>query len=374
MLAASRSRMRATRGLYAACVGLLWSATFALAGGTPEGQYAVTLVDQAHYQYIHSNTVSNPLYTHNGHNKGWGGAQHDPCRNSILNEFQASGWNANLHQFTFWLFFSGQNVIAEKLGTTQPSKIYILGAHYDSADNPGADDDASGVAALLEIAGIIADWDSACTIRLCAFDKEELGLLGSAAYADDVADQDITGMIALDMIAYRDGSGNTARIYGRTTSNPVKLPLAQALSDYAGITATIGGQLDASDHASFEAIGKPACCLIEYNYEGNPHYHTSTDSCDTPNYLDYSYAVQLTKGTLGWLVDAAGIQPPHPVGDLNCDYLVDFGDINPFVLALTSPAAYATTYPDCDILNGDINGDGAVDFGDINPFIALLTR
>lgn len=48
MLAASRSRMRATRGLCAACVGLLWSATFALAGGTPEGQYALTLVDLAH--------------------------------------------------------------------------------------------------------------------------------------------------------------------------------------------------------------------------------------------------------------------------------------------------------------------------------------
>ena len=374
MLAESRSRMRATRGLYAACVGLLWSATFALAGGTPEGQYAVSYVDQAGYQYIHSNTVSDPLYTHNGHNKGWGGAQHDPCRNSILNKFQAYGWNASLHEFTFWLIFNGQNVIAEKVGTSQPSKIYILGAHYDSADNPGADDDASGVAALLEIAGIIADWDSACTIRLCAFDKEELGLLGSAAYADDVADQDIAGMIALDMIAYRDGSGNTARIYGRTTSNPVKLPLAQALSDYAGITATIGGQLDASDHASFEAVGKPACCLIEYNYEGNPHYHTSTDSCDTANYLDYSYAVQLTKGALGWLVDAAGIQPPYQLGDMNCDFAFDFRDINPFVLALSSPAAYVTTYPDCDIMNGDINGDGVVDFGDINPFIALLTR
>lgn len=78
--------------------------------------------------------MSNPLYTHNGHNKGWGGAQHDPCRDSILNEFQDSGWNAGLHQFTFWLFFSGQNVIAEKLGTTQPSKIYILGAHHDFGD------------------------------------------------------------------------------------------------------------------------------------------------------------------------------------------------------------------------------------------------
>jgi hypothetical protein len=60
-------------------------------------------------------------------------------------------------------------------------------------------------------------------------------------------------------------------------------------------------------------------------------------------------------------------------GDLNCDGSVNFGDINPYVLALTDPAAYGTTFPACDVLNADINGDGAVDFGDINPFVALLT-
>jgi hypothetical protein len=60
-------------------------------------------------------------------------------------------------------------------------------------------------------------------------------------------------------------------------------------------------------------------------------------------------------------------------GDLNCDGAVDFGDINPFVLALSSPAAYEAAYPDCDLFHGDIDGDGALDFGDINPFVVLLT-
>ena len=72
-----------------------------------------------------------------------------------------------------------------------------------------------------------------------------------------------------------------------------------------------------------------------------------------------------------WAADPNGC--PYEVGDLNCDGTVDFGDINPFVLALTNPGVYATTYPDCDINLGDINGDGSVDFGDINPFVALLT-
>jgi hypothetical protein len=59
-------------------------------------------------------------------------------------------------------------------------------------------------------------------------------------------------------------------------------------------------------------------------------------------------------------------------GDLNCDGVVDFDDINPFVLALSDPAAYAAAYPTCNILTGDCDQNGQVDFDDINPFVALL--
>jgi hypothetical protein len=73
-------------------------------------------------------------------------------------------------------------------------------------------------------------------------------------------------------------------------------------------------------------------------------------------------------------LESIGVQstPVHP-GDLNCDNLVDFSDINPFVLILSNPAAWQQTYPGCPQLNGDIDGDGTVGFGDINPFVALLT-
>jgi hypothetical protein len=63
---------------------------------------------------------------------------------------------------------------------------------------------------------------------------------------------------------------------------------------------------------------------------------------------------------------------PTP-GDLNCDGVVDFDDINPFVLALSDPTGYYAAYPLCNWLNGDCNGDGLVDFDDINPFVALLS-
>lgn len=60
------------------------------------------------------------------------------------------------------------------------------------------------------------------------------------------------------------------------------------------------------------------------------------------------------------------------IGDMNCDGEVDFGDINPFVLALTDPAGYAVQFPDCSVFNADITGDGKVNFEDINPFVDLL--
>jgi hypothetical protein len=63
---------------------------------------------------------------------------------------------------------------------------------------------------------------------------------------------------------------------------------------------------------------------------------------------------------------------PTP-GDLNCDGVVNFDDIDPFVLALSDPNGYEQQYPDCNILAGDCNDDGYVDFGDINPFVAILS-
>jgi hypothetical protein len=63
-----------------------------------------------------------------------------------------------------------------------------------------------------------------------------------------------------------------------------------------------------------------------------------------------------------------------PLGDLDCDGIVGFLDINPFVLALSNPDAYAAAFPNCNRAAADCNSDGAVDFGDINSFVALLAE
>lgn len=75
-----------------------------------------------------------------------------------------------------------------------------------------------------------------------------------------------------------------------------------------------------------------------------------------------------------WAVTGAGSAICR--GDLNCDGVIDFGDINPFILALSNWPQWLQTYPDCPPQNADVNADGiyggAQGFGDINPFISLL--
>ena len=111
--------------------------------------------------------------------------------------------------------------------------------------------------------------------------------------------------------------------------------------------------------------------------------------CDLSAYADNKPAVYVrwTMGTTdtawrfcGWNIDDVKVLaadweacPEYSPGDLNCDSTVDFGDINPFILVLSNPAAYVATYPGCDLSLADISGDGNVDFGDIYPFVALLT-
>ncbi len=63
----------------------------------------------------------------------------------------------------------------------------------------------------------------------------------------------------------------------------------------------------------------------------------------------------------------------YAIGDLNCDGLINAFDIDPFVLALTSPESYAQSFPHCNYMLADINGDGMVNSFDIDPFVILLT-
>jgi len=273
----------------------------------------VSLVSRTHY----SDFMDKTLFTHNGHSRRAGtGAEHDKARDNIHAYLSGlSGVNSSIVRWTYGAV-SGDNVVGELRGLTNPNKVLIIGSHYDSVGNPGADDNASGTAGVLEAARVLSQFRFDFTIRFIAFDCEELGLYGSAAYAQNARNsaEDIVGMVSLDMIAYNDKGANQAFIYGRDTSDPIKNSLKEAIDRFGnGISATLKGSFDASDHAPFEWNGYQACLLIE-DYRNNPYYHTQLDSFDSPGYLDFDYATNLTRSTVGWAAGLAGVQAvPEPL-------------------------------------------------------------
>ena len=267
------------------------------------------VVDQVS-QTTYTHYLDDLLYTHLGDNRGSSGPEHDLARGNILDHFTGLGLDTGLDAFSYdgGTYY---NVVGVQTGLTRPDDIYIVGAHYDSVSNPGADDNASGTAGVMEAARVLSQYAFEATIIYIAFDLEELGLLGSIAYAADHSGDNILGMVSLDMIAYNHNGGNAARIYGRDASTPVKYDLRDAMALYGGgITTTINAQFDASDHAPFEWQGFQACLLIEAG--GNPYYHQSQDSVDTANYIDYAYATNMVRGTVGYLATAAIIVIPEP--------------------------------------------------------------
>lgn len=259
----------------------------------------VAQVNVPSYQHI----LDDMLFTHDGNNRGYG-ADHDPARQNIFDHFESLGLETSLFGFSY----GGEtyyDVVGVHQGYLHPEQIYIIGAHYDSANTPGADDNASGTACVMETARVLASHRFESTIIFIAFDREEQGLIGSNAYATAHSGDDIRGMISADMIAFNPGGVNRAAVYGRPASDPCKQALADCLTQFGGIQPVMYGTMDRSDQASFERQGFQAALVIENEWGSNPNYHRSTDSVDTPDYIDYSFATNVTRGVLGWLATSA---------------------------------------------------------------------
>ncbi|MHC5024636.1 MAG: M28 family peptidase [Planctomycetota bacterium] len=285
-------------------------AIFLLAGfaaASDQGQVAADEVSLLSYR----DYLDSWLYTHVGDDRGFG-PEHDLAQANIAFLFESYGLDVTLEP----VYYSGSwyyNVVGTKVGSVFPFQEYVLGAHYDSVGNPGADDDASGVALVLEAARIISQYDSDYTIRFVAFDREEQGLYGSNAYVADHAGDDILAMVQADMVAYDPGT-NHARIYGSSIALPLKGDMLDAIDLYSGgLTAGDYGWISASDHAPFDAAGYQACLLIEGEVWTNPYYHTAQDNFENPNNLNFDYAVMMTRSVVGYMVDHAGVQVPVSV-------------------------------------------------------------
>ena len=288
--------------------GLAGAGLASTALASEEGQAAVAQITDASFRAILGDDQGVPgiLYTHVGDNRGVNGPEHDLCRANIQDQMLAYGLSVTLEPFTYY-GNTYYNVVGTKLGTVHPNQEYIIGAHFDSVDNPGADDNASGVTAVLEAARVICQYDSEYTIRFIAFDREEQGLYGSTAYVAAHLSDDILGMFSADMIAYDTGS-NAARIYSRSFSAPLMNAMGAAITEYGGgVTWTDAGWIGASDHAPFSDAGFQAALIIEYDVWDNPYYHQLSDNVENPQNINYPYAVNMTRAIVGWLVDSANV-------------------------------------------------------------------
>ena len=276
----------------------------AVVNTTPDVADAVGQVSQATY----TDYLDNWLYTHDGDNRGYG-PEHDLARGNIEQLLGDFGLATSLDPFTY-SSNTYYNVVGVQTGTTRPDDIYIVGAHYDSVSNPGADDNASGVAGVLEAARVLSQFEFDATLTFIAFDREEQGLHGSAAYAAEHSGDNILGMANLDMIAYNPEGDNhdKVRLYDYTVGGDIKADLATAFTLYGGgVLAVDSGQNGQSDHRPFEQQGFDATLIIEHEVWSNPHYHTQLDSFDTPGYIDTTFATNITSAVVGYLATAAGL-------------------------------------------------------------------
>lgn len=226
-----------------------------------------------------------------------------------------------------------ENVVARLTGRSPDRPRVLLGAHFDTVcGTPGADDNASGVAGLLEAARLLASRDSArfdATIELVGFNLEELQgwtyRVGSRAYVTRAREEGVeyAGALVLEMIGYRDpreGSqripwiirwmdlprtGDFLAVTGDRQSRHLLELFTEAAADAAPdlplvpfrspLRGWVVWQTRLSDNASFWSRGYPALMITDTAFLRNPHYHRATDRVDT---LDADFMAAVTDATV----------------------------------------------------------------------------
>jgi len=212
-----------------------------------------------------------------------------------------------------------RDVIATQRGTLHPEQVYIISSHHDdrSTENytnaPGADDNGSGTAAVMQAATILSQYQFEYTIRYINFSGEEAGLYGSYAYAVQarLRGEQILGVINLDMIAYNHYGAPIFQLHALTqASQPLAYLYRDIVTQYSlPISPTLklgSAAMGSSDHLPFWENNYPAILGIEdYYSDFNSCYH---QTCDRLSLFDLDYFTAATKAAIGTLATLA-----HPI-------------------------------------------------------------
>ncbi len=254
----------------------------------------------------------------------------------IADEFQSFGLSTSLHPFPITgSQLYGQNVVGELPGTTRPQDIYVICGHYDAVEPwddpwmpqpvwrmPGADDNASGTAAVLAAARVLSQYQFEGTIRFIAFSAEEEGLYGSEAYAHTAheAGENIVATINLDMILhpgfddYETDPDYDLDIAANTPSQWLAEYLVGQYTAYTSLAVQVQTEWwVGTDCSSFWWEGYHAVGLSENTDDeiwggSNAEYHRITDLIDNPH-LDWDFGLQGVRGAMAGLIGLAGLVP-----------------------------------------------------------------
>lgn len=236
--------------------------------------------------------------------------------------FEALGLQPSYHRWAT-SSYTNRNLLATLPGGALSNEIILVTAHLDSmpagTTAPGADDNASGCAAVLTAAGVFSQYSFERTIRFVLFTGEEQGLLGSASYAAAArsTNANIVAVLNLDMIAWNGSAPPTFQLHTRVTSHPgysndlaIAAAFTNAVATY-GLTnlATVvkADSINNSDHRSFWNQNYPAVDGTEdYTSDMNPYYHTVNDTLARFNMAYFTDAVRATVAALADLARLTG--------------------------------------------------------------------
>ncbi len=201
----------------------------------------------------------------------------------IKQKFQSYGLSAYDQQFSS----TGRNVLGSITGTDYPNKEFIICAHYDDMPSgtmaPGADDNGSGTAAVIEAARVLSQYSFPYTLIFAVWDEEEQGLIGSGYYAAQAAGagDSILGVVNMDMIAWDSNNDNICNIHtadvGITHEIFDKMVELNNQYNIGMDIVEVYPQQPYSDNASFIENGYSAVLLIEDDNDFNAYYHSTND-------------------------------------------------------------------------------------------------
>lgn len=257
-------------------------------------------------------------------------AQLTKATNYITGQFKDFGFQVNFQEYSLY-GKQVKNIIAEKPGKERPLEIIIVGAHYDTCFNPGADDNASAIAGLLELSRLIASGEFQRTIRLIAFANEEPPFyktedMGSFVYARRAKNknEDIKAVLILEMIGYYldrpfsqryplflgpfyPNRANFIAVVGNLNNRRLVKEVFANFREYSQfpirsvVLFDFVPGVDFSDQWSFWQQGIPAVMITDTSFYRYPYYHTNSDTFEKLDYQKMAVVVEGLEAVLSEL-------------------------------------------------------------------------